>query len=339
MIKILLLLFCFVTFASASEITSAFKAQDYEKVSTVYKGNPDQIFSAKELVYISFSLRKLGFYRQDIKLNKELIKKSFSKEHQLVLSNVRKGITMDGEDFPKGLKVLYWNIFNNYGYIIEGYNHKSKLVEGDLKAFKIYGRILSEFEFRESQVDKITDKISGHLLYLENKIYKFVSSWSIQYVSWQRGSSLVKDSVTGLIITNRGICPGLDAGVENYLFHFYVDGCLLYGSGGVSENSGSGVDYQQSNVPAIGIKAGPGASMIVSSSRSRIGFRIPVIYTVQKLAEPENGGYKIEEESPLSIVTSLYSRWQFDKWYFQTEFGKYLSKEQTFWGLGIGRTF
>ena len=127
--------------------------------------------------------------------------------------------------------------------------------------------------------------------------------------------------------------------MENYLYHFYVDGCVLMGAGGVSATSNANVAYQQSNVPAYGIKAGPGVSMIVSSSKSRIGFKVPIIYSVQKLVNPASPGYEVFNAAPISVVTSIYSRWQFNKWYIQTEFGKYIQKEETFWGLGFGKSF
>jgi hypothetical protein len=79
--------------------------------------------------------------------------------------------------------------------------------------------------------------------------------------------------------------------------------------------------------------------MIVSSSGSRIGVRLPVIYTYQKLQDPKSDNYNIEQNEPLDYVASLYSRWQFKTWYFQTEFGKYLQAEQTYWGLGLGKNF
>lgn len=336
---ILIFMFC-VGSALASDVTVAFKNKDFKRVTAFYRNNPNRNYSKQELIFISYSLRKMGFYRQDIKLNVKLIKQNFSREHQKLLSDLRASETIDGEDYPDALKVLYWNLMNDYGKILEGYENQSALIKKDHQHYLIFSKLLSELEFREKMVDKFNDKIIAHIQHLENKVYKFSSSLFASYVSWQQDSILKgPSSKTGLIVTNSGVCAGGDIGFENYLFHFYLDGCVFAGSGGVSADSTSTITYQQSNVPALGFKAGPGASMIVSSSRSRIGIKLPLIYTIQNLQEPKNPGYSIESGSPLSFVASLYSRWQFNTWYFQTEFGKYMQQEQSFWGLGIGKNF
>ncbi len=326
----------------AGEMTDAFKAKDYSKVSEIYRTNPKQQFTRQELIFISYSLRKLGFFRQDIKLNTALVNKNYKVEHQKLLAAIKRGDTVDGDEYPEALKVLYWNIFTSYGEIIKGYNKESKLVDADNRFFTLFSKILSELEFREGKVDKYNDSIVNHRQYLANKIYKFKSSFFLQYVSWQQDATLQNSTSAkaGLIVTNRGYCAGGDVGYENSFYHFYFDGCLLYGSGGVKNNDQDLIsNYQQSNIPAFGIKAGPGASIIVSSSKSRIGIKLPMIYSIQKLTAPSDPTYKIDQSSPLSFVTSLYSRWQFTNWYFQTEFGKYVQHEQTFWGFGIGKEF
>lgn len=338
--KFILIFLLFSSLSRASDITAAFDKKDFRTIVNIYRDNQDKTFSSKEIIYISYSLRKMGFYRQDIKLNVRLIKKKYSAQHKKLLSQLKQGDTIDGEEYPNALKVLYWNLMNDYGKILEGYLNESQLIKKDHEHYLIFSKLLSELEFREGIVDKFNDRIVAHIQYLQNKVYKFSYSLSFQYISWQQ-ESLLKGPVssTGLVVTNSGFCAGGDIGYENYLFHFYFDGCFLAGSGGVSADSSSPITYQQSNVPAFGVKAGPGASMIVSSSKSRIGIRLPIIYSLQTLQEPNNPGYAIESESPLSFVGSLYSRWQFQSWYFQTEFGKYVQQEQTYWGLGIGRSF
>lgn len=341
-ITLLLSLFMLSAPLQASEIVSAFKAKNYRKVSDTYRNNMQKNYSRKELVIISYSLRKLRFFRQDIKLNIRLVKKNYLRHHNKLLNAIKRGDTIDGDEYPEALKVLYWNLFTSYGEILKGYDEDSQLVEKDNKYFTLFAKILSELEFREGKVDKYNDAIMAHRQYLTDKIYRFKKSLSLQYVSWQQEATLKHDTAgeSGLILTNRGLCLGGDVGYENYLFHFYVDGCLLYGSGGVKNNDQDLIDnYQQSNLPAYGIKAGPGASLIVSSSKSRIGIKLPLIYSVQKLTTPKDPAYSVEQDSPLAFVGSVYSRWQFDKWYFQTEFGKYIQQEQTFWGLGIGKEF
>lgn len=327
--------------ALASEVSNAFQTKNYEQVSDIYKSNQNKNYPQKDLVYISYSLRKLGYFRQDIKLNIRLVKKNYSRQHTKIINAIKRGDTIDGDDYPEALKIHYWNLFTSYGEIIKGYSHDSSKVEADNKHFAMYSKILGELEFREGKVDKYNDTITAHRQYLVNKIYKFRTSLSLSYVSWQQDATLKHSSGEAtLIITNKGFCAGGDAGYENYLYHFYVDGCILYGTGGVKNNDQDLVEnYQQSNIPAFGIKAGPGASLIVSSSRSRIGLKLPMIYSVQKLTTPKGSDYTVDQSSPFAVIASLYSRWQFDSWYFQTEFGKYLTQNQTFWGFGIGKEF
>lgn len=340
MMKFIFIFIILINTSFASDITDAFARKDYARIADIYKENPKRAFTSKELIYISYSLRKMGFYRQDIKLSVRLINQKYKSQHKKLLNDVKRGETIDGEEYPEGLKVLYWNLMNDYGIILESYKDASKLIKKDHQHYLVFSKLLSELEFREGKVDKYNDRIVAHITYLENKVYKFSKSLSFQYISWQFEADLNgPSSKTGLVVTNRGLCVGGDAGWENSFYHFYVDGCFFAGSGGVSADASSPITYQQTNVGAYGAKFGPGASMIVSSSGSRIGLRLPVIYTIQNLQEPSNNAYSIEKGSPISYVGSLYSRWQFQKWYFQTEFGKYIQTEQTFWGLGIGKKF
>jgi hypothetical protein len=342
LITLFLSLFMSSSQAAVSELQRAFNNKDYRSISDIYRSNMQKNYSRNELIEISYSLRKLGFFRQDIKLNIRLVKKFYLNQNQSLIMAIKRGDTIDGDRYPEALKVLYWNLFTSYGEILKGYNEDSILVEKDNKSFGLYSKILSELEFREGKVDKHNDEIMAHRQYLINKIYKFKTSWFVHYVSWQQDATLKSNTgaEAGLIITNKGFCAGGELGYENYQYHFYFDGCVLYGSGGVKNNDQDLIDnYQQSNIPAYGVKGGPGASIIVSSSKSRIGIKLPMIYSVQELTTPIETGFSVDQESSLAFMASLYSRWQFNKWYLQTEFGKYITQEQTFWGLGIGKEF
>jgi hypothetical protein len=340
MIKFFLISLMFISSAFASDVEDAFKQKNFKRISEIYRDQPKRNYTAKELIYISYSLRQMGFYRQDIKLNIRLINKKYLSYHKKLLKDVKNGETIDGEEYPNALKVLYWNLMNDFGRILEGYEESSELIKKDHDHYLIFSKLLSELEYREGTVDKLNDRILAHLQSLENKIYRFSNSMSIQYISWQTEPSLVgPKGETKLIVTNSGVCFGGDLGVENAYYHFYLDGCAFVGSGSVASDSSALDKYKQTNVTAYGFKGGLGASMIVSSSGSRIGLRLPIIFTIQKPQEPENKSYKIKEDEPISFATTLYSRWQFDTWYFQTEFGKYIQAEQTFWGLGIGKNF
>lgn len=339
-VKFIFLLIILSSAAFGTDILEEFKKKDYAGVHRIYQENPSRNFSRKELIMISYSLRKLEFYRQDVKMNVRLIKKEYNQYHKRLLKQIKAGDTIDSDEYPEALKVLYWNLMNAYGQIILGYTNNSQLIKKDHEHYLIFAKILSELEFREGKVDKLNDRIMAHILMLQNKVYKFSSSWYVQFMSWQQESQIEgPTSSANLTVTNRGACLGGDLGYENATYHWYVDGCAFYGSGGVSADSGTGVRYQQSNVPAYGLKLGPGASLIVSSSKSRIGIKIPIVYNVQTLQNPAQAGFTIKSESAISVATSLYSRWQFDKWYFQTEFGKYVDREATIWTLGIGHQF
>jgi hypothetical protein len=270
-----------------------------------------------------------------------LIKREYSQYHKRLLKQIKAGDTIDSDEYPEALKVLYWNLINAYGQIILGYEKNSQLIKKDHQHYMVFAKILSELEFREGKVDKLNDRITAHILMLQNKVYKFSSSWSIQYMSWQQESQLRGPNgfSSNLTVTNRGLCLGGDLGYENANYHWYVDGCAFYGSGGVSAESGTGVNYQQSNVPSYGLKIGPGASLIASSSKSRIGVKLPIVYNFQSLQNPGQPNFSIKAESAISVATSIYSRWQFDKWYLHSEFGKYVDREATIWSLGVGRQF
>lgn len=327
--------------AFANDVIESFKKKDYAGVNQIYQDNPARNYSRKELVMISYSLRKLNFYRQDVKLNVRIIKKEYNRYHKRLLKQIKDGDTIDSDTYPEALKVLYWNLMNAYGQIIMGYENHSQLIKKDHEHYLMFAKILSELEFREGKVDKLNDKIMAHILTLQNKVYKFSSSWNLTYMSWQQESKLTGPGVsTNLIVTNKGFCLGGDMGYENSTYHWYVDGCAFYGSGGVSSDTSGGlVRYQQSNVPAYGLKFGPGASLIVSSSKARIGFKVPVVYNVQRLTNPSQADFSIKTESAISVATAIYSRWEFDKWYISTEFGKYVDREATIWSLGLGRHF
>lgn len=341
MMKILFFIFVICSQAIASPIEDALKVKDFKQVLNFYQQGKMDDYTKKELAIISYSFRKFKLYDQDILIIKKMVKKDHLAQHQQLMKAIKAKDSIDPEEYSRSLKTLYWNLFSDYGELIKAESNLSPSLYKYHKSFLHFGKVLSELEFREAKVDKIMDSVASHILYLKNKIYYFTKSWSLQYISWQQESFLKgSDGIrTGLVVTNKGYCLGGEIGIENYLYHFYFDGCFLTAKGNVKNFSNTGLNYQQSDISAYGVKAGPGVSVIISSSKSRIGIKIPIIYTVQDLQSPNDPNYKIEKTSPLSLVASLYSRWQFDKWYFHTEFGKFVQKDQTLWALGIGRNF
>ncbi len=339
MIKLLILSFLYSGFLWAGPVEQMVAGKRYAELSRYYLSNTKRNFTRKQLILISDALRRQRLFREDIRLNIQLMNKYYKKQHVRLLKDIKASNTIDPDDYPISQKIIYWIIISDYANILTKYEKRSPALEKDYRFFQIFSKMLVDMEFRESKVDKINNKVNNHLEYLTNKVYRFAGSYNLQYVSWQREAILtgpLRD--TSLNVTNRGYCLGGDMGMENHLFHFYLDGCFLFGSGGV-KSTDSSVEYQQSNVGAYGFKAGPGASLIVSSSKSRIGFKVPVIYTIQRYQNPNSTQFSIEEKSPFSFMTTLFSRFQFGKTYFQTEFGKYIQKEEIFWGLGIGREF
>lgn len=335
-----LFIFAFISQSYANGIQEAFMARNYSSVARNYLKNPKGNYSHKDLAVISYSLRKESKFREDIKLIHTKIKHDFKNEHVKIMRSIKNSESLDPDEVPESLKIYYWNIFNDYAAILRSYPEKSEKLNKDHRNFQAYLKILNQIEFREGKVDKIADDVEAHLVLMEKKIYRFKVALSIQYVSWQQTALLIgAGDEASLITTNRGVCPGGELGMENSQYHFFLNACFLYGSGEVNNYENSAVNYRQSNLPAYGFKGGPGASVIISSSGSRIGVRVPIIYSVQDLKAPAEPGYKIEGNSELNFLVTLYSRWHIDKMFIETEFGKYIQMDEVFWGIGLGRTF
>lgn len=343
---VLKFIFFFICLISLTEPINAgvfrkyFKKKDFKKILETYYKNPRSRFSKEDFIIISLALRKAGQYRDDIKLNTKFVKAFFLKEHNRLLRDTLESNTIDPDEYKDAQKLIYWIILDDYLNIISNAKKRSELKDNDLKQIQTISKLLEGLEFREGRVDKINTKINNHIQYLEEKIFRFESSFFMNFITWQRDLSLFNSiNKKTLLVTNSGYCLGGDLGVSNYRYHFFMDGCFLIGSGGVT-NITPPPTYQQSNVPVMGIKAGPGASIIVSDSRSRIGIKIPVIVNVQRFQNPPSvSGYQVEELNPTAFTATLYSRFNFGKWYFATEFGKYFAEERSTWSLGIGKEF
>lgn len=324
----------------AQDIERNFKAKNYQAVVKEYEGRRKAKFTKRQYIMISYSLRKLGRYREDIAHNARFVRRFYPKEHHRLIRDVRQTNTIDPEEYPNSLKLIYWIILSDYEKILTSYQEKSPALDRDYQHFQIFSKLLEGLEFREGQVDRINTRALNHFAWLENRIYHFTGSMFLNYVSWQREILLIgTGKEIALQVTNRGYCAGGEMGFENYKWHFYVDGCFLFGAGGVT-NTQQPPEYQQSDVRAMGFKAGPGASLIVSSSKSRVGIKLPVIFTIQRFQNPPvASNLEIEETNPFSFMGTLYSRFQFDKWYLQTEVGKYMKTDDLYWGIGVGKQF
>ena len=338
-----LLLLCESSFGASTKIAASLRRKEYQKVVTTYNTKEKwKELTGKELILLSHTFRRTKNYRLDVKLMAFILTSKYKDQHKDIIKKMREKETLDMEDYPKSLPIYYWYLYNDYALLLMQYKNISHpQLAKDRKAYNYFGQILSELEFREGKAEKINNNVVNHLQYLENKVYRFTWSANLQYVSWQHDATLHRQSSgknTGLIITNSGYCVGGDAGIENGFYHFSVDGCLLVGSGGVSSYGDPNITYKQ-NTPAFGLKIGPSASMIVSSSKSRIGIGLPLIYTSQELSQPGDPDYRVKDGGPLSALATINSRWQFGQWYIRTEFGQYFKKQESFWGLGFGKQF
>lgn len=341
--KIFILLFFLISQpALSSEVKELFKQKKYQQVASYFDNlKRFNTLAPSEMILVSYSLRNLGRYRDNTKLIVIMIKKFYGKEHAQIFEKIQKKITLDSEDYPKSLILLYWNMYNDYAYIIKSYKKSDSQLEKDKTNFQNFRNFLSELEFREGKVEKTYDQVTSHLQYLNDIKYKFSSSLQLQYISWQYSATITKLSTgikTDLIITNQGSCFGGDVGFESGFYHYALEGCLLSGSGGVTSYGTSSLTYKQ-NLTAYGVKLGPSAYKIVSSSKSRIGISLPILYTSQKMTQPDDPDYVVNQGTLVDFVPTLNARWQFDKWYLKTEFGQYFRKKETLWAIGVGRQF
>ncbi len=341
--KILILLLLFISqSAYASKVSDLFKQKNYKEIAKYYdNSNTFNKLTPKDMILVSYSLRALGRHRDNAKLIVIMIKKNYAKEHSQIFGKIKKKVTLDSADYPKELLLLYWNIYNEYSYIIKSYKKLDPNLKRDEKNFQNFRTILSELEYQEGKVEKTNEAVVTHVQYLNDKEYKFSSSLQVQYMSWQYSADMIKISAgekSGLIVTNQGLCVGGDIGYASGFYHYALEGCFLMGSGGVTSFGNPEISYKQ-NLIAYGAKLGPSVYKIVSISKSRIGISLPVLFTTQKMTQPDDPDYVVEQNPLVNIVPTLSARWQFDKWYMKTEFGQYFGKKEVLWALGIGRQF
>jgi len=62
-------------------------------------------------------------------------------------------------------------------------------------------------------------------------------------------------------------------------------------------------------------------------------------YTLDRPDQNKFPGHRADEGNSLMGMASLYTRFPFGKWFFQTEFAKVIGKDLTLWGLGAWLTF
>lgn len=196
---------------------------------------------------------------------------------------------------------------------------------------------LEDLEYKENETESLSTKVEAHLKNLEAKIYQKNFELNLTYLSFQREADFKSPTAQSkLIITNDVFCLGGAYGVANQKYHYFVDGCAFYGKANVGSVKNT-VTYQQDTIDTYGAKISPAAGIFVSSIRSEVGLKIPILYTHQKLTRPSNTSLK--EGSDIEAVASFYYRFPVEKWFLQMEYGKFLSQDTTMWGLGTGFIF
>jgi hypothetical protein len=77
-------------------------------------------------------------------------------------------------------------------------------------------------------------------------------------------------------------------------------------------------------------------------TKSELGFKISAFGISQVIAAPPttypacNPGCSITGNSMLTSTASLHSRWPFGSYFVETEFGKFITYDNSLWSLGFG---
>lgn len=340
--KLLICLF-FISFsAQANELTTLFKSKRYADIVKQYNTiEKVEKLTARDTLIVSYSYKALGKFRDDAKIIAALIKRIHAIDHKKIFTLIQNKETIESDEYSNSLKMLYWNIYTSYGQILLSYKKRSPQQEKDYQIFQSFRTILSELEFREGQVEKLNDKVMNHDQYLKDLEYHFVKNFSFTYLSWQASANLIRttnNNTTKLLVTNKGTCIGGDIGYENGFNHFSIDGCFFFGSGTANSVDSTIVQYKQ-DISALGLKIGPSYARLISSSRTRLGASLALVYNTQAFTTPDDPEYVIDKKNTMSLYPSIFARWQFDKWFFKTEFGGFVGEKEVIWGLGLGRAF
>jgi hypothetical protein len=282
-------------------------------------------------------LRSKGLYRADINFNIGLISKNLKAEHKKLIALVKENESVD--DVNPHLQKIYLTIYADYYKLISNATELSDQLKSDHNGFTRFYQLLEGLEIKVGAVNKINDKANAHIKSLEGSIYKSSFSFYVQYLSWQEKTdieNITNNTEHKLIITNKATCLGGDFGIENEKFHYYLDACAMIGSGTVTGQNES--IYSQSSLPLFGAKVAPGFSYIPTSSNSRIGFKIPVMYSTQKISDFEADGssYEVTKKDHFFIAGALYSRWYLKRFYVSAELGKFVTQQEAYWAFGAG---
>jgi hypothetical protein len=266
--------------------------------------------------------------------------KAFNKNYPAETAKIKKAVNqgepINSNEVGKEYQDLLFRIYGGYASKLIATSTLDSTVTRDVPLFEFFKKALGKLEYREDEVDATADRVKAHLTVLEEKKYRIKWRASLHYMSWQSQATLKGPfENTSLLTTNLGFCPGIGASLENRFWSLSLDLSGLYGSGGVSPIYGN-VLYQQSQVPAFGGRFSVGGGRIVSSSGSEVGLRGSILFVRQSLTKPPDPSYSIDQDKTLSLTVSVFSRWRFNRFYLETDFGRTVARPSTLWSIGLG---
>jgi|GEM_PF-1476805 len=328
------------SFQVRNEIARLYQQKKYRLVVRKYLVNRKAVLhDYRTALLVNIAYEKLREYPEALTLNFDYIRANFQAENSRLKSEFRNNQAPDPANYPVQFQSVFFRIYGDYSQEILGATWQGGVSKRNLSAFEQYKKALDAFGYQAEAVQNIHDRVENHLKLLEKKKYRWRPRVFLDYISWQTSAALIGPfETTALLATNMGLCPGVGISYESGFWALSFDLSYLRGSGGVSATQGL-VQYQQSDVAATGFKAALGAGMIVSESRSELGLRLTVLDVSQSLARPDTSGYSIDQPNSISEVISIYSRWTFDHFYLQSDFGRYFKRPATLWSLGFGYSF
>jgi len=303
----------------------------------------------KRLLIIAIScllLNGIGFARaQTATLEKSLVEqvKEFNKSFPIELKKlkiaVREGSGLNSNEFTDDYKKLLFDIYLGYNSKIAKSKSNEEIAKKDEDAIRFLKSVLEKLEYRETEVDQASEELKAHYVYLEAKKYRLKKKAFLDFVSWQTQATLSGPfEKTALLANNLGYQAGFGFNLENSFWSFGTELAGLFGSGGISSITGL-IDYQQSSVPVFGGRISLSGAWVVSSSGSLLGIRTSAQYFKQTLTTPSTAGYSIQQDKALSFTATLFTQWRYDRYYFETEFGRYIARPSTIWSMGLGMLF
>jgi len=328
------------SFQVQNEIARLYQQKKYRLVVRKYLVNRKAVLhDYRTALLVNIAYEKLREYPEALTLNFDYIRTNFQTENVRLKKEFQNNQAPDPANYPLQFQSVFFRIYGDYSQEILGATWQGGVSGRNLSAFEQYKKALDALGYQAEAVQNIHDRVDNHLKLLKKKKYRWRPRVFLDYISWQTSASLNGPyETTALLATNVGLCPGAGISYESGFWALSFDLSYLQGSGGVSATQGL-VQYQQTDVSATGFKAALGAGMIVSESRSELGLRLTVLDVSQSLARPDSTGYSVEQPNSLSEVISIYSRWTFDHFYLQSDFGRYFKRPATLWSLGLGYSF